>query len=84
MSEEINTQENKSNKKNTKTLGDKECTILEYASFTGLSKRLDVWMRKTYDTKEVLSAKAWADRLLKAGAISESPEILNQINSASK
>lgn len=85
MSDDIKENGNKPAKAAKKiTLGDKECTILQYAALTGLGKRLDVWVRKTYDTKEILSANAWAKKLVEAGAINESPEILNQTVTVSK
>ena len=63
---------------------DSECTAMRYAAMTGLNKNTKFWIQKKYPTKDVRKALVWAEELLKEGAISEKPEILNQMVPASK
>lgn len=65
-------------------LGDKMCTVMEYAGMTGLNSRLKFWLKKKYDSKEQRTANEWCDALMSEKAIDEKPEILDQVVPVSK
>lgn len=71
-------------KKTHSKVGDKVCTVIEYAGMTGINSRLKFWLRKKYDNKETRTAEEWYKELLKENAISEKPAILDQLILGSK
>lgn len=65
-------------------MGTKDCTVIQYAKWISLGKRAQYWLRMKYDTKELRSANAWTEELIKEKAINKKPEILEQMVPGSK